>query len=123
LTSPFTGSGGPLTNEAPGQGAEVAITPIINNSGVLLVDGNLNAPLLFTAKGGVITPVVNRNEDPIFQKLGSLISMNNFCNVAFVSQENTFVPSIPSSPGQGLFTGNDPIADKVIKTGDIAKSS
>jgi hypothetical protein len=120
FVSPFTGSGGSLTNEAPGWGASSARPPIINNSGVLLVDGGDGEPLLFTAKGGVITPAVNGDEAPIFQTLGNRISMNNSCNVAFVSQESTFQPRFPSSLGEkGLFTGNDPIADKVVKTGEI----
>lgn len=113
--SSYTGSGGPLTNESPGHPGRY---PVVNNEGVLLISGESAGERLFTAQGGVVTPVVHGDEDPLFQLITGYdaFSMNNFGDIVFQSHEP------PVGTTDGLFTGNDPVADLVkTREGDVVK--
>lgn len=109
--STFSGDGSLLTNEgtSPGGGAS-GLAPTINNSGLILDDG-AGDPLLYTAQGGVVDVLVTGLEDPVFSSFSSTggYGFNDFEEFVFVSGSGT---------NFGVFTGNDPIEDRVIRGGD-----
>jgi hypothetical protein len=111
----YTGSGGPLTDEgvaAPCRGSS-AQAPVINNDGLVLSDcGN---PPLFTVRAGVVNVLLSGTEDPIFARLASTssYSLNNRGRPAFVTGPGGLSTEV------GLFTGNDPVGNKIVRTGDL----
>ena len=109
----YSGSGGPLTDEGaadPCPGFS-SYPPVVNNDGLVLSD--CGVPPLFTARGGSINVLLTGSEDPIFAHLASGYGLNNRGRTAFVTG-----PGGPS-PEAGLFTGNDPLSNKVVRTGDV----
>ena len=109
-TSVYSGTGGPLTNEGrrpPGAGSS-SHAPKINNSGLVLDTGVGYPALIYTAQGGVVNTLVVGNEDPVFGTISGLASpsQNDFGNFVF-------------GTNFGLFTGNDPTQDTVVRIGDI----
>lgn len=110
----FTGSGGPLTNEGvavPCNGSS-GYSPIINNVGFVM--GDCGAPPLFAVRGGVVNILVAGTEDRIFGVLSSGgYSFNNNGQPAFLTAPSSFPMD------QGLFTGNDPVGNKVLRLGDV----
>jgi hypothetical protein len=105
----FSGMGGPLTKEGvdPGGGG-IGFPPFINNNGLVLAPG-VNGPLIYTAQGGVVNPLVVGNEDPVFSSLSGQPSQNDLGQFVFVSAF--------CCPGDfGMFTGNDPSEDAVFRS-------
>jgi len=81
-----------------------------------VLDTGVGSPaLIYTAQGGVVQILVDGNEDPVFGSISAFAapSQNDFGDIVFVSQKSGF----PSD--YGLFTGNDPIQDKVVRKGDV----
>lgn len=109
----YTGSGGPLTDEGTADPCVSAssFAPVINDDGFVLSD--CGAPPLFTARGGIVNVLVTGTEDPIFAQLASSYSVDNRGLPAFVTGPGG------SSKEVGLFTGNDPVGNKVVRTGDL----
>ena len=86
--------------------------PTINDSGVVAFGtgsrpDNLSNDTIFTSNGTSLTTIADTSG--LFQALGNP-AINNSGTVAFLGQLNTGVT--------GIFTGADPIADKVIAIGD-----
>jgi hypothetical protein len=90
--------------------------PIINDSGVVAFGkgaglgsqpNNLSNDTIFTSNGTSLTTIADTSG--LFQALGDP-AINNSGTVAFLGQLGTGVT--------GIFTGADPIADKVIAVGD-----
>ncbi len=109
----YSGSGGALTEEGTpdpclGPSSRAAV---INNDGLVLSD--CGGPPLFSARGGVVSVLLSGSEDPIFARLASGYSLNNRGQPGFVT-----APA-GSSAEAGLFTGNDPSSNKVVRTGDV----
>ena len=109
----YTASGGALTNEGvvPPCDRVSGAAPVIDNAGFVLSD--CGAPLLFRARGGSATVLVAGSEDPMFGRLASSYSVNGRGRPAFVAGP------AGESADVGLFTGNDPVRDKVARTGDV----
>jgi hypothetical protein len=113
----FTGSGGALTDEAPDNpcgGGGSGYRPVINNDGLVISD--CGAAPFYTANDGVVAIVIDGSEDPMFQSLAGGYSMNNLGEVAVVTGPGGHSTDV------GLFTGNDPVASKVVRTGDVVFS-
>ena len=107
----YSGTGGSLTDEGaidpcPGP----SHTPAINNDGLVLSD--CGGPPLFSARGGVVNVLLTGSEDPIFGRLTSGYGLSNRAQTVFVTG------SAEGPPEVGLFTGNDPLSGKVLRTGD-----
>jgi hypothetical protein len=116
-TGVFTGAGGPVTTVAVTGTRFSAIDqyPSMNDSGVVAFSGGLAAggEGVFTAGGGGIATVADTSG--AFSgfagfSLGSGPSINNAGTVAFFATLD--------AGGSGIFTGSDPTADAVIRTGD-----
>ncbi len=115
-TSVYSGTGGPLTNEGrrpPGAGNS-GHSPKINNNGLVLDTGGFPA-LIYTAQNGLVNTLVVGNEDPVFGTLSIATrpSQNDFGDYVFGSAKSGFPSDF------GLFTGNDPTQDKVVRKGDV----
>jgi Peptidase family M28 len=107
----YTGSGGPLTVEgtAGGCAGPSSGTAVIDDMGLVLADC-AGLPL-FVARGGLVSVVVSGAEDPIFGRLASGYSHRG---------QPVFVTGPVAAPTEiGLFTGTDPVAHKVVRTGDV----
>ena len=107
----YSGTGGSLTDEGaidpcPGP----SHTPAINNDGLVLSD--CGGPPLFSARGGVVNVLFTGSEDPIFGRLTSGYGLSNRAQTVFITG------SAEGPPEVGLFTGNDPLSGKVLRTGD-----
>ena len=107
----YSGTGGSLTDEGaidpcPGP----SHTPAINNDGLVLSD--CGGPPLFSARGGVVNVLLTGSEDPIFGRLTSGYGLSNRAQTVFLTG------SAEGPPEVGLFTGNDPLSGKVLRTGD-----
>jgi hypothetical protein len=107
----YSGSGGALTEEGttdpcPGPSSRA---PVINTDGLVLSDcGDLP---LFSARGGIVSVLLSGGEDPIFGRLASGYSLNDRGQVVFVTGP-------AGSAEAGVFTGNDPLGSKVVRSGD-----
>jgi hypothetical protein len=113
-TCVFSGTGGPLTKEGvePG-GSGGGFTPFINNDGLVLAGGpGAPSALIYTAQGGVVNTLVVGDEDPVFTSLGWQPSQNDFGDFVFAS--GTCCPT-----DLGMFTGNDPSQDTVVRSNQI----
>lgn len=121
FSGPVTGSGGPLTLEATPQNCLLGgsfFPATINTSGLVFSD--CGAPPLYTTHGDVVTTIVEGTEDPIFGTIHfNLGSMNNRGNVAFITQEIQPAGTSPPAGDVGIFTGNDQVGDKVVRSGDL----
>jgi hypothetical protein len=108
----YSSSGGALTDEGttgPCAGPS-SQAPVINNDGLVLSDcGGLP---LFTARGGGVSVVLAGNEDAIFSRLASGYGLSN-------RGRPVFVTGPAASTEVGLFTGNDPLSHRVVRTGDV----
>ena len=108
----FSGSGGSLTDEGaiagcPGPSRRA---PVMSNDGLVLGDcGDLP---LFSVRGGTVEVVLTGSEDPIFGRLASGYSLGH-------RGQPVFVTGPAGSTEVGLFTGNDPVSHKVVRTGDV----
>jgi hypothetical protein len=111
-TGVYTGAGGALTNEATHDPcAASGQAPVLDRDGFVVSD--CAVPLLFRARGGAVSVVVSGAEDPVFGRLTGSYSATDRGRPAF-----TAGPA-GASTGVGLFTGNDPARDKVVRTGDL----
>jgi acetylornithine deacetylase/succinyl-diaminopimelate desuccinylase-like protein len=105
----FTGSGGATTPIADTTGAFGGVdNPSINAGGTVAFFGGLDDGRtgIFIGGGGPITTIADSSE---FGSVGIYPSINTAGLVAF--------RGCPAS-GCGIFTGPDPVADKVIQSGD-----
>jgi hypothetical protein len=114
ITSIFTGSGGPLNTTIDNSGPfQFVSNPSINNKGLVAFEGGLKSGLegIFVTDGTMLRNVADTSGG-----FGFLYSpdINDADLVAFfaTTQQNGFVT------GTGIFTGPDPIADRVIVTND-----
>jgi hypothetical protein len=107
----YTGEGGVVTNEGTVDPCTPSgYAPVIDlDSGVV---SDCGVPLLFRARGGVVSVLIAGAEDAMFGRLGSPYSANERGRLAFVAGQS-------GSTEVGLFTGNDPVADKVVRSGDM----
>ena len=110
----FSGTGGTLTEEgvSPSSGSSNS-APFINNNGLVLADGG-GAPeaLIYTAQGGVVNTLVVGTEDPVFTAILTQPSQNDFGQFVFGSRNSGFPADF------GLFTGNNPSQDTVVRIND-----
>lgn len=112
ITSIFTGSGGPLNTIIDNSGSfQFVSNPSINNKGLVAFEGGLKSGFegIFVTDGTML-----RNVADTSRGFGFLYSpaISNVDLVAFFAstQQYRFVK------GTGIFTGPDPIADRVIGT-------
>jgi len=113
--SVYTGAGGPLrTRGAPARAPVGAHTPVINNEGFVLSD--CGTPPLFMARAGVLTVRLAGTEHPIFARLASSYSLNT------AAYRRSSRRRAILDRGR-LFTGNDPLNSKVVRTGDVVFGS
>ena len=76
--------------------------------------GDTQVEGVFTSRGGPITTVAdNTGRYSLFGRL----SLNDLGQVVFAANLDEFAPS--GFQVQGVFTGDNPVADKVLQTGDI----
>jgi hypothetical protein len=110
----FTGAGGALTIEGrEPSGGGSGFGTFINNNGLVLGTG-VGAPgLIYTAQGGLVNVLVVGDEDPVFTVINNQPSQNDFGDFVFGSRNSGFPVE------SGLFTGNDPTQDKVVRLNDI----
>jgi hypothetical protein len=114
----FTGSGGPTTTIADDSGpfstligaGPVGETPSINDGGTVAFRASLDAggQGIFTGSGGPTTTIAD--DSGPFISFSQLATINSGGMVAFGAQ--------PDVGFAGIFIGPDPIADKVIASGD-----
>ncbi len=110
----FTGSGGPIATIADTSGPFSNFglfgSVSINNAGTVAFGATLDAggQGIFTGNGGATTTIADTN-GPFRAFFSS--SINNSGTVAF---DAALVPIA----SRGIFTGPDPVADRVIGTGD-----
>jgi hypothetical protein len=107
----FFGSGGPITTIAQTDGPfdQFDYGAAINDAGAVIFQARLDAggQGLFVNSGGSMSTIADTSGP--FTSLGDF-SINNAGSVAFVGTSGF--------PNHGIFTGDDPAADKVIHTGD-----
>ena len=112
----FTGSGGDTTLIAPISGAfgsSANSFPTINNAGTVAFITTLDGVQgVFTGSGGALTTVADRSGPFSDFNLGSDIApaINDMGTVAFRARLD--------DGGVGIFTGPDPLRDKVIALGE-----
>ena len=107
----YTGSGGAVSAEGAVDAcaATSESAPVITNDGFVLSDC---APVLFRARAGVVTVVVSPATDAAFGRLLQGYSANGHGVPAFVAGRTDVASEL------GLFVGNDPVRDTVLRTGD-----
>jgi hypothetical protein len=117
----YEGNGGTPTkiydaSTGPLQG--ITEEPVINNNGTLLFAGTSQGALqLFTGNGGALTSIVTLlgpNSGPF----SGLIGANGFMPYSINNNDQVAFGAHLKGGGEGIFTGSDPVADKVIQTGD-----
>jgi hypothetical protein len=69
---------------------------------------------VFTSRGGPVTTVADSTGD---YSLFSEPSLNDLARIVFTADLDEFGPN--GLPIQGVFTGADPVADKVLQAGDL----
>ncbi len=109
----FTGSGGPLTTIADTSGAfrnfSLFGDPAINAAGtVAFVAFTPEGIGVFTGTGGPITTLIDPRRSPY----------NSICCVSINDRGTVAFMATLSTGEKGIFTGPDPVADKVIAVGD-----
>jgi hypothetical protein len=105
----FTGNGGPLTRIVDTSGPfSIVVGPSINNAGAVAFYASGGGGGIFVADG-TTTRTIADTAGP-FSGFETDVSMNDLRTVAFLGRLRT--------GGEGLFTGPDPAADKVIAVGD-----
>ena len=109
----FVGSGGALTTiaESGGQFDGFVNVPVVNNAGVVAFEADLagGGEGIFVGNGGALTLIADTNG--VFNRFPGTVSINDSGTVAFTA-------GFQNSYRSGIFTGPDPVADKVIATGD-----
>jgi len=111
----FTGSGGATTTIADLGGPFTSFgPPAINDSGTVAFQAGLKAggQGIFTGSGGATTTIADTGG--LLSGFSS-VAINNGGTVAF---QANLPSSGPHQRNGGIFTGPDPIADRVIGTGD-----
>ena len=97
---------GELTNITAGMGVS---EPDINDDGTVIFGGtNIQGTGLFIYKAGMIMPIVDES--------GPLSGFEAF--LAINNDETVVFRAFLDIGGMGIFTGPDPLADRVIATGD-----
>lgn len=117
----FMGNGGPLTQIAV-TGTNIntdfkyVTNPCINNSNIVSFRGRYydGTEGIFVNIGGFVTPYVISPLHSSFQVLYSP-SMNDHGTIVFMAEAGALGYGSP----RGIFTGPNPVADKVIAGGDI----
>lgn len=110
----YTGNGGPLTTIADNTGtlSRFGIGVGINDAGTVALSASFdtgeNAILVSNGAGQFITLADSSGN---YDNLLSVPSINNAGTVAFYAMLD--------GGGEGVFTGPDPINDKVIRSGDV----
>jgi arylsulfate sulfotransferase len=108
----FTGSGGATTTIATiGDTFSALSNQSINDAGTVAFRATLSAggQAVLKADGGPLT-VIADTSGPFSSFFGNATSINNAGTVAFAANLK--------DAASGIFTGPDPVADKVIATGD-----
>jgi hypothetical protein len=114
VTGIYAGDGGALTTISTLGAAE---EPSINAGGIVAFATSGPGGSVFTGSGGALTTIATSSggaSDP-FASFGSLTgvpAINTGDTVAFLAAMDDAVG------GKGIFTGSDPVADKVVRTGD-----
>lgn len=125
----FVGKGGAVTIIADTSGPFVAFrdSPAINDRGDVLFQAGVNATDgslidgLFLSRHGEIRTVVDSTG--AFADFGSAPGLNARGRIAFQGTTHPD-PNLPDDPGlAGIFTGGDPVADRVIAVGDVLDGS
>jgi hypothetical protein len=106
----FTSDGGPLTTAVTGTGFIGVGQPSINNKGTLAFLGQ---------RTGSVNGIFVSDSGPLISIAESSGPFSNFGREALINAQGTvaFRAGLDAG-GQGIFTGPDPVADKVIRTGD-----
>jgi hypothetical protein len=108
----YSGSGGPVATIADisGEFSSIPHDPSINAGGVVAFLANLDVGRegIFTVTNGVVATVVD--DSGPFANFNFIPGINAAGQVAFRAALD--------AGGEGLFLGPDPVADKVIRTGD-----
>lgn len=106
----FTGSGGPMTTIADNSSGIVVLNTGIslNAGGTVAFRAGLFGSAIVTGSGGPITTIAD-NSGP-FSFFGFAPAINVGGTVAFFANLD--------AGGSGIFTGTDPLADRVVRTGD-----
>jgi hypothetical protein len=111
----FTGTGGQLTQLYGSGGALLTLgTPDLNDAGqVVFLAGTQGGQAILVGDGGPLTTVADTSQT--FQDFlsGPGPSINNQGEVVFLADLTASLGG-----GTGIFTGPDPVADKVIAVGD-----
>lgn len=115
ITTIFTANGGTTSRIVDPSGPFAVVSPIpdINNRGTVAFSATLDAggAGIFTIRNGTVTTVADTS-GPFAGAVFDVYSLNNREEVAFA------VTSLSTGLTLGVFTGPDPIADKVIGIGD-----
>jgi len=108
----FSGSGGPVNTIADISGvfSSIAHDPSINSGGTVAFTASLDAGGggIFTMSGGMMATIADLSGP--FAGFNFIPGINDGGTVAF--------RALLDAGGEGLFVGPDPVADKVIQTGD-----
>jgi len=125
----FVGNGGALKVIADTSGSFVTFkdSPAINDRGDVLFGAGVNAPDgglisgLFLSRHGEIHTVVDSTG--MFADFGGTAGLNARGQIAFQGTTHPD-PNLPGDSGlAGIFTGGDPVADRVIAVGDALDGS
>lgn len=125
----FVGKGGALAIIADTSGPFVTFedAPAINDRGDVLFQASVNATDgslidgLFLSRHGEIRTVVDSTG--AFAFFGRAPGLNARGRIAFQGTTHPD-PNLPGDPGlAGIFTGGDPVADRVIAVGDVLDGS
>lgn len=112
----FMGNGGSLTQIAvTGTDFKYVTDPCVNNSNIVSFRGRYYDGIegIFVNIGGFVTPYFISPVYSSFQVI-YVPSMNDHGTIVFLAQRGAFGDNSP----WGIFTGPDPILDKVIASGD-----
>jgi hypothetical protein len=111
----FTGTGGPTTTIATTDTMEGKFSSFIgvenNDEGEVFFSANLTAggQIIVTVKDSTLTPFVDTS-GPFSQFFAGQVSLNNEGLIVFAADL--------TAGGTGMFDGTDPVANKIIATGD-----
>lgn len=112
----YAGDGGPLTRIADSYGyGYMRLGESINNSGTVIFNGYEQATSksgIFTSNGGPITHL-ELDTGLSWTSDGDAMAINNSDDIAFIGLTRGGTGHL-----RGIYTGPDPVADKVIREGD-----
>ncbi|PSB26076.1 exosortase [Chlorogloea sp. CCALA 695] len=107
----FTSSGGEITTIVDNSGSfDSIINPVINNEGTVAFEARLDdtgGNGIFTGSGGETTTIADNSG-----------AFSSFIDLALNDQGTVAFQAALDAGGEGIFTGSDLFADKVIATGD-----